>query len=150
MSLPRPLGLGLPGAQMATHSSILAWRIPWTEEPGGPQSLESQELDKTYLLNHHHHLGPSVLTPPIPRPLCLDTPLPRLLGHDHAPAPPFGSGAPSGLEKVLASQPAPPSRSSPRPYPGLIRPRVLSCSSFALFLALPVSLSPRPGFSPGN
>ena len=24
---------------MATHSSILAWRIPWTEEPGGPQSM---------------------------------------------------------------------------------------------------------------
>ena len=23
--------------EMATHSSILAWRIPWTEEPGGPQ-----------------------------------------------------------------------------------------------------------------
>ena len=28
---------------MATHSSILAWRIPWTEEPGGPQSMKSQE-----------------------------------------------------------------------------------------------------------
>ena len=28
---------------MATHSSILAWRIPWTEEPGGLQSVESQE-----------------------------------------------------------------------------------------------------------
>ena len=27
---------------MATHSSILAWRIPWTEEPGGQQSIESQ------------------------------------------------------------------------------------------------------------
>ena len=27
---------------MATHSSILAWRIPWTEEPGGLQSVESQ------------------------------------------------------------------------------------------------------------
>ena len=27
---------------MATHSSILAWRIPWTEEPNGLQSLESQ------------------------------------------------------------------------------------------------------------
>ena len=27
---------------MATHSSILAWRIPWTEEPGGLQSIESQ------------------------------------------------------------------------------------------------------------
>ena len=30
---------------MATHSSILAWIIPWIEEPGGPQSMESQELD---------------------------------------------------------------------------------------------------------
>ena len=29
---------------MATHSSILTWRIPWTEEPGGPQSLESQRV----------------------------------------------------------------------------------------------------------
>ena len=28
---------------MATHSSTLAWRIPWTEEPGGLQSMESQE-----------------------------------------------------------------------------------------------------------
>ena len=27
---------------MATHSSILAWRIPWTVEPGGLQSIESQ------------------------------------------------------------------------------------------------------------
>ena len=27
---------------MATHFSILAWRIPWTEEPGGPQSMGSQ------------------------------------------------------------------------------------------------------------
>jgi len=26
---------------MATYSSILAWRIPWTEEPGGPQSMGS-------------------------------------------------------------------------------------------------------------
>ena len=29
---------------MATHSSILAWRIPWTEEPGGLQSVESQRV----------------------------------------------------------------------------------------------------------
>ena len=28
----------------ATHSSILAWRIPWTEEPGGLQSLGSQRV----------------------------------------------------------------------------------------------------------
>ena len=32
---------------MATHSSILAWRISWTEEPGGLQSLELQKLDMT-------------------------------------------------------------------------------------------------------
>ena len=30
--------------EMATHSSILAWRIPWTEEPGGLQSVESQRV----------------------------------------------------------------------------------------------------------
>ena len=29
---------------MATHSSILAWRIPWTEEPGGLQSIGSQSV----------------------------------------------------------------------------------------------------------
>ena len=32
---------------MATHSSILAWRIPWTEEPGGLQSLGLQGSDMT-------------------------------------------------------------------------------------------------------
>ena len=31
----------------ATHSSVLAWRIPWTEEPGGLQSMGLQELDMT-------------------------------------------------------------------------------------------------------
>ena len=29
---------------MAIHSSILAWTIPWTEEPGGPQSMGSQRV----------------------------------------------------------------------------------------------------------
>ena len=29
---------------MATHSSILAWRIPWTQEPGGLQSIGSQRV----------------------------------------------------------------------------------------------------------
>ena len=33
--------------EMATHSSILAWEISWTEEPGGLQSIGSQELDLT-------------------------------------------------------------------------------------------------------
>ena len=39
---------------MATHSSILAQRIPWTEEPGRLQSMGSQELDTTQWLNHHY------------------------------------------------------------------------------------------------
>ena len=33
--------------EMATHSSILAWSIPWTEEPGGLQSTGCQESDMT-------------------------------------------------------------------------------------------------------
>ena len=36
-----------PEKGMATHSSILAWRIPWTEKPGGLQSMKSQEPDTT-------------------------------------------------------------------------------------------------------
>ena len=32
---------------MATHSSILAWRIAWTEEPGGLQSMGCKEMDTT-------------------------------------------------------------------------------------------------------
>ena len=33
--------------EMATHSSILAWKTPWTEEPGKPQSMGHKELDTT-------------------------------------------------------------------------------------------------------
>ena len=33
--------------EMATHSSILAWKIPWTEESGGLQSMGLQESDTT-------------------------------------------------------------------------------------------------------
>ena len=33
--------------EMATHSSILAWEIPWAEEPSGLQSMGSQESDLT-------------------------------------------------------------------------------------------------------
>ena len=35
---------------MATHSSILAWRNPWTEEPGGLQSLDHKALNITVKL----------------------------------------------------------------------------------------------------
>ena len=33
--------------EVATHCSVLAWRIPWTEEPGGLQSMGSRESDTT-------------------------------------------------------------------------------------------------------
>ena len=39
LSQEDPLEMG-----MATHSSILAWRIPWTEEPGWLKSVESQKV----------------------------------------------------------------------------------------------------------
>ena len=36
---------------MATHCSILAWRIPWTEEPGGLQSMGSQKVGQDFATN---------------------------------------------------------------------------------------------------
>ena len=39
--------------EMATHSSILAWRIPWTEEPGGLQSMGSQRVRHDWATNTH-------------------------------------------------------------------------------------------------
>ena len=38
---------------MATHSGILAWRIPWAEEPGGLQSMGCKELGMTKQLNNN-------------------------------------------------------------------------------------------------
>ena len=40
---------------MATHSSILAWRTPWTEEPGGLQSLGSQRVGHDGVADTHTH-----------------------------------------------------------------------------------------------
>ena len=37
---------------MAIHSSLFAWAIPWTEEPGGPQSMGLQELDTAEAQQH--------------------------------------------------------------------------------------------------
>ena len=37
--------------EIATHSSLLAWEIPWTEEPGGLQSIGCRKLDTTEQLN---------------------------------------------------------------------------------------------------
>ena len=40
--------------EMATHSKILAWRIPWTEEPGGLRSMGVTESDTTEQLNNNY------------------------------------------------------------------------------------------------
>ena len=40
--------------EMATHSSILAWRIPWTEEPGGLQSKGLQRVRHDLVTNTFH------------------------------------------------------------------------------------------------
>ena len=42
---------------MAPHSSTLAWKIPWTEEPGGLQSMRSLESDMTEQLHFHFSLS---------------------------------------------------------------------------------------------
>ena len=39
---------------MATHSSILALKIPWTEEPGGLQSMGSQRVGHDFTAEHTH------------------------------------------------------------------------------------------------
>ena len=43
---------------MASHSSILAWRIPWTEEPGGLQSIESQRVGHDWVTELNWILKP--------------------------------------------------------------------------------------------
>ena len=49
-----PLGWEDPlEKEMATHSSILAWRIPWTEEPGGLQSSCASAQGRVYSNTNH-------------------------------------------------------------------------------------------------
>ena len=40
---------------MATHSSIIAWETPWTEEPGGLQSMGSPRIGQELVTEQHHH-----------------------------------------------------------------------------------------------
>ena len=41
---------------MTTHSTVSAWRIPWTVDPGGLQSMESQRVRHTEVTGHAHTL----------------------------------------------------------------------------------------------
>ena len=65
----RVQSLGLEGPlekEMATHSSILAWEIPWIEGPSGLQSKESDTVERLHLhilcdhKEYYGHSGPSV------------------------------------------------------------------------------------------
>ena len=49
--------------EMATHSSTLAWKIPWTEEPGGLQSMGSQRVGHDWATSLSFHFR--VLQPPV-------------------------------------------------------------------------------------
>ena len=42
--------------EMATHSSVLAWEIPWTEEPGGLQSMGSQRVGHDLVTKQHDNI----------------------------------------------------------------------------------------------
>ena len=55
-----PLGWEDPLEEgMATHSSILAWRTPWKEKPGGLQSKESQRIGHNLATNHKQKQMPT-------------------------------------------------------------------------------------------
>ena len=57
-----PLGQEDPlEKEMATHSSTLTWKIPWTEEPGRLQSMGHKELDTTERLHFNEALRQSPL-----------------------------------------------------------------------------------------
>ena len=48
------VGRSLEEEELATHSSILAWEIPWTEEPGGLQSMELQRVEHDLVIENAH------------------------------------------------------------------------------------------------
>ena len=48
--------------EVATHSSTLAWRIPWTEEPGRLRSMGSQRVRHDFTFTFHYSLGRKVMT----------------------------------------------------------------------------------------
>ena len=47
--------------EMAAHSSVLAWDIPWTEEPGGRQSMESQRVRYDLVTKQQQHNARTII-----------------------------------------------------------------------------------------
>ena len=46
---------------MATHSSVLAWKIPWPEKPGGLQSAGLQKVEHDWATEHAHTINSFIL-----------------------------------------------------------------------------------------
>ena len=51
-----------PEEEMATHSRVLAWRIPWTEEPGGLQSIRLQRAGQELVTKQLSNKTPKTIT----------------------------------------------------------------------------------------
>ena len=64
MGLRSPGQEGLLEKDMAIHSSVLAWRIPWTEEPGGLQSRVTKSWTQLKRLSTHKMIICSVIETP--------------------------------------------------------------------------------------
>ena len=81
---------------MAPHSSILAWRIPWTEEPGGLQSMGSQRVGHDWAPNTFTFMCSSdwVGTFPVAQWLIIHLPIQEIRGRSLVgePRPPHASG----------------------------------------------------------
>ena len=84
--------------EMATHFSILAWKIPWTEEPDGLQSISSVHFSLSVLSNSLQPLGPQHTRPPCP------SPIPKVtqthvhwVGDANRPSHPLSSPSPPAL-----------------------------------------------------
>ena len=48
-----------PEEDITTYSSILAWKTPWTEKPGGLQFMGSQSIGHNCVMNTHTHISPN-------------------------------------------------------------------------------------------
>ena len=115
--------------EMAPHSSTLAWRIPWMEEPGGLQSMGSSDFTFTFrheIVKTELFLPPSLSVPPPPP--CL-----------HPPPPPSSRQKSYLLYQAVRS----------RIY-SISKPCLTSHSLWMLPLATCRLLPSRPLESPGN
>ena len=128
---------------MTTHSSSLAWRIPWTGEPGGLQSMGSQTVRHSYTTNtfpfmpFRKWLTDVLTTPGAPR--C-----------NQSSTQPPGS-APGRGQRASAAQDhrsSPAGRRSPRCLslqPGRVQPGQADAATESLALSLSLSCSSQPG-----